>query len=252
MEQKSILIVEDEQIAALDLQETLRQFGYRILGPAASGEKAIAIADTEVPDLILMDIHLAGEMSGIEAAASILSRHSVPVIYLTAYADPELVEQAKKTRPYGYIIKPYEERALRTEIEIALYKFGLDQNFRKEYANLAEWVQQRTEELARANAALKKSEARYRLIFERSGEGIFLFEADGDERGRIVEVNTAGAAMHGYPVEELLRLKMSDLDVPENRNDAPARFQTIDSYDKEIAMCSGVHDTRPCGRGRSR
>jgi len=227
MEPKSILIVEDEQIAALDLRETLQALGYRVMGTAHTGEKAVAMADAEVPDLILMDIHLAGEMSGIEAAESILARHSVPIIYLTAYADPGLVEQAKKTRPYGYIIKPYEERALRTEIEIALYKFGLDQNFRKEYANLAQWVQERTEQLAQANDALKKSEARYRLLFERSGEGIFIFEAEGDDRGKLVEVNPAGAAMHGYPAEELLRLKITDLDVPENRSDSPSRFQAI-------------------------
>ena len=227
MEQKSILIVEDEQIAALDLREILRSLGYRVMGTAASGEKAVAMADAEVPDLILMDIHLGGEMSGIDAAERILAHHSVPIIYITAYADPGLVERAKKTRPYGYIIKPYDERALRTEIEIALYKFGLDQNFQQEYANLAQWVQERTDQLARVNEALKKSEARYRLIFERSGEGIFIFEAEGEDRGRIVEVNPAGAVMHGYPVEELLRLKMTDLDVPESRDGAPLRIQAI-------------------------
>ena len=227
MGQKSILIVEDEQIAALDLQEILQSLGYRVLGTVHSGEKAVAMADTEVPDLILMDIHLAGEMSGIEAAEKILARHSVPIIYLTAYADPELVERAKKTRPYGYIIKPYDERGIRTEIDFALYKFGLDQNFRTEYANLAQWVQQRTEELALAHEALKKSQARYRLIFERSGEGIFIFEAEGEDRGKIVEVNPAGAAMHGYPVEELLQLKITDLDLPENREGTPLRFQAI-------------------------
>jgi AmiR/NasT family two-component response regulator len=224
MDQKSILIVEDEQIAAIDLRETLLSLGFTVAGIVKSGEAAVEFVDNNVPDIILMDIHLAGEMSGIDAAEVILSRHTVPIIYVTAYADPELVERAKKTRPYGYIIKPYDERGIRTDIEIALYKFGLDQNFRTEYANLAEWVQLRTQELAKANELLKKSEARYRLIFERSDEGIFIFETEGNEQGRLVEVNPAGAAMHGYPVEELLQLKITDLDVPENRDGAPSRF----------------------------
>jgi PAS domain S-box-containing protein len=185
------------------------------------------MADAEVPDLILMDIHLGGVISGIEAAEKILSRHSVPVIYVTAYADPELVERAKKTRPYGYILKPYDERGIRTEVEIALYKFGLDRNFLEEYATLAEWVEQRTEELAAANEALRKSETRYRLLFERTGEGIFIFEAEGEDRGKIVEVNAAGAAIHGYTPAELVTMKITDLDAPENLPLAPSRFEAI-------------------------
>ena len=227
MAQKSILIVEDEQIAAMDLRELIQSLGYRVMGIASTGEKAVMMADAEVPDLILMDIHLGGVISGIEAAEKILSRHSVPVIYVTAYADPELVERAKKTRPYGYILKPYDERGIRTEIEIALYKFGLDQNFLGEYATLAEWVKQRTEELAAANEALRKSETRYRLLFERTGEGIFIFEAEGAEQGKIVEVNAAGAAIHGYSSEELQKMKITDLDVPENLIGAPSRFEAV-------------------------
>jgi len=224
---KSILIVEDEQIAALDLREMLESFGYRVTGIASTGEKAVMMADTEVPDLILMDIHLGGVISGIEAAEKILSRHSVPIIYVTAYADPELVERAKKTRPYGYILKPYDERGIRTEIEIALYKFSLDQAFRQEYSRLEEWLEKRTGELRQLSNSLKKSEERYRLIFEQSGEGIFIFEAEGEDRGKIVEVNAAGAAIHGYSPGELLTMKITDLDVPENLKGAPARFEAV-------------------------
>lgn len=227
MEQKSILIVEDELIAAADLRELLESFGYRVTGIASTGEKAVMMAEAEVPDLILMDIHLGGVISGIEAAEKILSRHSVPIIYVTAYADPELVERAKKTQPYGYILKPYDERGIRTEIEIALYKFALDRAFKEEYSALEEWLVKRTEELRQVNNALTKSEERYRLLFERTGEGIFIFEAEGEDRGRIVEVNAAGAAIHGYSPEELLTMKITDLDVPENLNGAPARFEAV-------------------------
>jgi PAS domain S-box-containing protein len=212
MEQKSILIIEDEQIAALDLQETLRSLGYRVVGIAPTGEKAVAMADTEVPDLILMDIHLAGEMSGIEAAEKILANHSVPIIYLTAYADPGLVEQAKKTRPYGYIIKPYDERALRTEIEIALYKFGLDQNFRQENANLARWVQERTEQLAQAHEALSMSEAKFREIFNSANDAIHLHQLDGRGLpGKFIDVNEMACRMLLYKKEELLRISPLEL-----------------------------------------
>ena len=173
MEKRSILIVEDEQIAAQDLKESLQSFGYHVSGIARSGEQAIGMTDAETPDLILMDLHLAGKLSGIEAAEQILARHAVPIIYVTAYSNPELVEQAKRTRPYGYIIKPYDERLIRTEIEIALYKFGLDQNFRQEYAKLEEWVGKRTGELAWANEALRKSEARLDLALRSAEMGVW-------------------------------------------------------------------------------
>jgi PAS domain S-box-containing protein len=227
MEKKSILIVEDEKISAIDLKDTLISLGYLVTGTASSGERAIEMAEENIPDLILMDIRLAGKISGIEAAEQILKRHAIPIIYLTAYADPELVEQAKRTRPYGYLIKPFDERGIRTEIEIAFYRAGLDRKLEQEYANLEQRVIDRTNDLIQINAALKKSETRYRLLFERSGEGILIFEAEGEERGRIVEVNNAGATMHGYRIDELLNLKITDLDVAENLTAAPSRFEAI-------------------------
>ena len=182
METRSILIVEDEQIAAQDLKESLQSFGYHISGIAKSGEQAIRMADEETPDLILMDIHLSGNLSGIEAAEQILARHAVPIIYVTAYSNPELTEQAKRTRPYGYIIKPYDERLIRTEIEIALYKFGLDQNFRSEYAKLEEWIRKRTGELAEANEALRQSEARLDLALRSAEMGVWNWDIIADKR----------------------------------------------------------------------
>jgi len=136
----------------------------------------------------------------------------VPVIYVTAYSDPVLIERAKETRPYGYIIKPYDERALRTEIEIALYKFGLDQNFRQEYAKLAAWVKQRTDELARANEEIKESEAKFREIFDSANDAIHLHEVDDHGRpGRFVDVNVVGCRMLGYTKDELLAMNPAGL-----------------------------------------
>jgi PAS domain S-box-containing protein len=212
MTQKTILIVEDEQIPALDLKETLVGLGYDVTGIAPTGEKAVEMVDARIPDLILMDIQLGGGMSGIDAAETILSRHSVPIIYTTAYADPDLIERAKKTRPYGYLIKPYDDRAIRTEIDIALYKFALDQNFRQEYATLTEWVRDRTEQLARANDALKKSEDKFREIFDSANDAIHLHEVDDNGLPeKFIDVNQVACRMLGYRKEELLGIKPLDL-----------------------------------------
>lgn len=125
-----ILVVEDEFIVANDIRNSLEAMGYAVVGIAASGEKAIKKAKTEKPDLILMDIMLRGEMNGIEAAKEILARFNVPVVFLTAYADPLVIEQAKAAKPFGYLIKSYEDRQLKATIEIALGKFRTEEKMK--------------------------------------------------------------------------------------------------------------------------
>ena len=122
MAQERILIVEDEGIVAADLETTLQELGYRVVGTAATGADAIGKAERTHPDLVLMDIRLKGAMDGIEAAEQIVARLDIPVTYLTAYADPDTLGRAKLTLPYGYILKPFEEKDLQTAIELALYK----------------------------------------------------------------------------------------------------------------------------------
>ena len=119
---KKILIVEDDRIQALVLSSTLESLGYMIAGQATTAENAIALAGEKEPDLILMDIHLAGEKDGIYAAEQILADRNIPIIYLTAYADQETVSRAKTTGPFGYILKPVNERELKINIDIAFYK----------------------------------------------------------------------------------------------------------------------------------
>jgi PAS domain S-box-containing protein len=121
-----ILIVEDESIAALDLKKTLESEGYTVVGYVSTGEEAINIANKIQPDLILMDIHLQGKVDGIEAAKEINSNLNIPIVYLTAYADQATLKRAKFTFPYGYIIKPYENRNLFSTIEMALYKHAME------------------------------------------------------------------------------------------------------------------------------
>lgn len=136
MKKVRILITEDEQIVAEDLKMSLETMGYTIVGTASSGERAIELADREIPDLILMDIMLSGKMDGITAAHTIRSRYDIPVIYITAYADSTLLERAKQTEPFGYIIKPFNDREVQTNIEIALFKHRMQSEIKKRDAIL--------------------------------------------------------------------------------------------------------------------
>ena len=121
-----ILVVEDEQIVAEDLRQLLTGMGYHVVGTAPTADDAIRLARETAPDLIMMDISLDGTMDGTEAAGKIAEFHDAPVIYLTAFADSAIIEKAKVTRPYGYILKPYQEREIRTAIEIAIYTNDLN------------------------------------------------------------------------------------------------------------------------------
>jgi two-component system, response regulator PdtaR len=131
MEQAAIFIVEDEAIVANDIRETLKSLGYTVPGIAKSGELALEKVQEAKPDLILMDIHLAGQLDGVETAGKIHVLYNIPVIYLTAYADKVLLERAKVTEPYGYVIKPYDERELHSVIEMALYKHRIEREIKK-------------------------------------------------------------------------------------------------------------------------
>ncbi|WP_392530827.1 response regulator [Nostoc sp. C117] len=130
MTKAKILVVEDEAIVAKDLQYRLKKFGYTVPEIASSGEEAINKAVEISPDLVLMDIRLKGKMDGIEAAQEIYKRLDIPVIYLTAYADDNTLERAKITEPFGYLLKPFKEKELQTNIEITLIKHGLEKQLK--------------------------------------------------------------------------------------------------------------------------
>ncbi|WP_313929920.1 response regulator [Microcoleus sp. FACHB-SPT15] len=126
-----LLIVEDEGIVALNIQNRLQGLGYSVVATVSSGEEAIQVAGETRPDLILMDIKLDGNVDGIEAAAEINRLFHLPVVYLTAYTNDETLNRAKLTEPYGYILKPFEARDLCTTIEVALYKYQMEQQLRE-------------------------------------------------------------------------------------------------------------------------
>ena len=158
MATKNILIVEDELIVALNIQVKLRQLGYDAPRKVTSGEQALELVREQRPDLILMDIKLAGNIDGIEAARLIQAEANVPVVYLTAHADEATLQRAKATAPFGYIVKPFEPRDLSSAIEMALYRHKLEER-------------------------LTESEHRYRIVSEMVSD--FAYSARLNEDGTL-------------------------------------------------------------------
>ena len=144
MTKARIIIVEDQGIVALSLKNMLHNLGYKVPTVVSSGEEAVEQALRTHPDLVLMDIMLAQEMDGIEAAGHIQRQTDIPVIYLTAHSDDATLQRAKITEPFGYLIKPFEERELRITIEMALYRHLLERK-----------LKERTLELEKALAEIK-------------------------------------------------------------------------------------------------
>ena len=121
-----ILIVEDEGIVARDLKRRLERMGYTVLGTVDSGKAAIELVPTLRPQLVLMDIVIQGPLDGIQTAEQIGVHHDVPIIFLTAHSDTATIQRAKRTTPYGYLIKPFEDHDLATAIEMALYRHAAE------------------------------------------------------------------------------------------------------------------------------
>ncbi|MGB9979426.1 methanogen output domain 1-containing protein [Methanobacterium sp.] len=126
-----ILVVEDESIVAMDIKHRLENMGYIVPAITSSGEEAVEKASETDPDLVLMDIVLKGEMDGIDAAQQIKDNLDIPVVYLTAYSDERTLKRAKITGPFGYIIKPFEDRELHSAIEVALYKHEMESKLKE-------------------------------------------------------------------------------------------------------------------------
>lgn len=141
MTKTKILIVEDESIVAIDIQDSLTHLGYDVPHIVDTGTEAIQMAQAFIPDLVLMDIHLKGEMDGIEAAEYIYHQLNIPIIYLTANADETTFAKAKLTGPFGYLLKPFQETELHTTIGIALYKHQVDQALKEQKQTLTTILQ---------------------------------------------------------------------------------------------------------------
>ncbi|MBI5383907.1 MAG: response regulator [Verrucomicrobia bacterium] len=126
MNRNSVLVVEDEAIVATDLANKLDHLSYEVIGATARGEEAVSIARRQRPDIVLMDIRLQDQMDGTQAAGIILRELDIPVVYLTAYADESTLQRARDTGPFGYLVKPFDTRELRTAIEIGLERHAIE------------------------------------------------------------------------------------------------------------------------------
>ncbi|GAK55427.1 multi-sensor hybrid histidine kinase [Candidatus Vecturithrix granuli] len=209
---KKILVVEDESIIGLYLKSTLIQIGYDVAAVVISGEQAIQQVELTSPDLILMDINLPGSLDGIETAERIRTAHDLPIIYLTANSDDHVIERARVTEPFGYLIKPVHAKELHVTIEMAFYKHQMERSLRITNQHLEQEILERKqieyelekhrghlEELVQERAAdLKIAVNRLRTIIETVGEGITL----SDETGYFEIFNSKMEQITGYTQEE--------------------------------------------------
>jgi PAS domain S-box-containing protein len=154
MTNAQILVVEDESIIAEHIHDGLKRLGYTVSAIVSSGEEAIQKVEETHPDLVLMDIVLKGNIDGIEAAKEIRTRFNIPIVYLTAYSSDSTFQRAKITEPYGYILKPFEERELRTTIEMALYKHKMERRLKES----EEWLTTTLKSIGDAVIATDKNE----------------------------------------------------------------------------------------------
>jgi PAS domain S-box-containing protein/putative nucleotidyltransferase with HDIG domain len=183
-----ILVVEDEGLVGRDINHMLRGLGYEVIDVVSRGDEAIAIAESSRPDLVLMDIVLKGEIDGITAAEKIWEQCSVPIIYLTAYADEATLSRAKQTEPFGYILKPFDERELQTAIEMAFYK-------------------------ARMDAQLRQREEWLSTILKSIGDGVIATDFEGG----IAFLNPLAERLTGWTQEDALHKRAEEvLDIVED------------------------------------
>ncbi len=218
MTDAKVLVVEDDGIIGRHIQKSLERLGYECVGVFLSGEEAVKKVGLLNPDLVLMDISLAGEMDGVQAAELIHRQMNLPVVFLTAYADPQTLQRAKITDPFGYLLKPFDEKKLQITIEIAIYKFQMERR-------------------------LVESEEMLRTLVDNQAEGVSLI----DPNGKLMFCNPAMDSILGLKAGESLGKNI--LDFTNEANSA----QLLTESDKRRTGVRSVYEleiTRPSGEQR--
>jgi DNA-binding NarL/FixJ family response regulator len=165
-----LIIADDEVIIATQLEEFLSTQGFDIIGIAASGEEAVEMALEMKPDLMLMDIVMPGKLDGIAAAEKINRALQIPVIFLTAYADEEMIQRAKPIGPFGYVLKPIQERQILAAIEIALHKKDMERRLQEAHDLLEQRVEERTRELRLKSENLEDMNTALKVLLKKREE----------------------------------------------------------------------------------
>ena len=226
-----ILIVDDEWLTRLEIEGMLTDLGYDVAGQAETGAEAIAMARELNPDLILMDVKMPGETNGIDAAREIKRELGTPIVFISGYGDPEYIEAAKEVAPFGYVMKPFDEREVHAFVEIALSRKRLELELEESHERLEQTnldLQKEITTRKNTEMALRESEEKYRSLFEQSKDALaiitqqqealeasqerlsqiisFLPDATFviDLEGKVIAWNRAIEAMTGVKAEEIL------------------------------------------------
>ena len=179
---EKVFIVEDEVIVAESLKDHLQSLGYNVIGQATSGEEALDKITNNLPDLILMDIMLKGEMDGVETAKEVHHRYRIPVVFLTAYSDSDTLQRAKLIEPFGFLIKPYKVRELFSTLEVTFYKHQMEKRIRD-------------------------NERRLKTLLKSIGDGVITTKKEGI----ITSINPVAERLTGYKESDSIQSNISDI-----------------------------------------
>ena len=235
MTMHKIMVVEDERIVALHMKQQLLKLGYDVVAVAATGEKALKAVAELHPDIVLMDIHIEGDIDGIEVASQIVAGPGTPVIYLTAYSEEATLARARATKPYGYLVKPFSERELHATIQMAIERYRGDQALRaaeRRLEKLNQQLQVEIEERAKSEHEVLRERDTAQRYMDVAGVMILVLNPDAT----VALINRHGCQILGYAnPREIIGKSWIDSFIPEDR-----REPTHESYRR--LMDSGQAD----------
>lgn len=238
MEKLNIYIVEDESIVAKDIQNSLVKLGYNVMGISNNGKEAIEKITELMPDLILMDIMIKGDLTGIDVSEQIKAALNIPVVFLTAYADEGTLSKAKITEPYGYILKPFKEIDLHSTIEMSVYKHKKDAELLKERDFLYSLVENKDE--GSKDILFVKANSRLVKVLLKD---IYFIEALKD----YVTINTQYARYTVHSTMKDIEKKLGSVDFARVHRSFIARLDKIASIDSQNVILENDKKTIPVG-----